>query len=490
MPKENLIFKLDNLEYQYHHLNNSLAGFQPRLKNTAKTYNAKGKKTSKKISKLLESSRIEDVSRELDSLRAEIIQKKAFYLEKKLTSSLEKTLQQQYASLLKKPTEKNEDKLKALTELDNRHSIPAFAKLFSRSKTCKLVIARLAPTKALKENPPKWFAKSEYFQTFQDKSSTYNPGRVWNQVVLPTRGCEKLLSQAMAGQKVKELLAAFDSGMDLFLNVRKAKEIEQPTAAIGASVPAFNESSSDSASESESESEKEDSKFSEGATDNIDEEEIMRQYEGMLVASDEEEGDSDAPALDPSINYNEVTDEEPSESETEYNVPLSDEEGDEEPPNKKHKKDKSKKSDKKGEKNANLPELMTGYYSGDSDEDFSEDEVAARQIATEPKRKNRRGQRARQKIWEKKFGKTANHVQKRMAQEQSERQQRQVEYEQRAAKRAAKAQEREAAQALAQPSKGKEEKPKDMPMHPSWEAKKKAEEKQKAAKFQGKKIVF
>ncbi|KAF9483438.1 Bud-site selection protein [Pholiota conissans] len=56
-----------------------------------------------------------------------------------------------------------------------------------------------------------------------------------------------------------------------------------------------------------------------------------------------------------------------------------------------------------------LPSLSVGFVRGGSDDsDFSDTEGAAADI---PK-KNRRGQRARQAIWEKKFGRNANHKKK------------------------------------------------------------------------------
>ncbi|EJU03092.1 Bud-site selection protein [Dacryopinax primogenitus] len=54
-----------------------------------------------------------------------------------------------------------------------------------------------------------------------------------------------------------------------------------------------------------------------------------------------------------------------------------------------------------------LPSLNTGFIAG-SDSDFDEKE----EDVDGPQRNNRRGQRARQAIWEKKYGKNANHVKK------------------------------------------------------------------------------
>jgi len=56
-----------------------------------------------------------------------------------------------------------------------------------------------------------------------------------------------------------------------------------------------------------------------------------------------------------------------------------------------------------------LPTLSNGFIPGGSDTDWSDGEA---RVADGP-RKNRRGQRARRAIWEKKYGKGAKHLQKR-----------------------------------------------------------------------------
>ncbi|ORX36361.1 Bud-site selection protein [Kockovaella imperatae] len=59
-----------------------------------------------------------------------------------------------------------------------------------------------------------------------------------------------------------------------------------------------------------------------------------------------------------------------------------------------------------------LPSLSTGFIMGDSDSDpdLDPDVDGAGVVGNKAVRKNRRGQRARQAIWEKKFGKHAKHV--------------------------------------------------------------------------------
>ncbi|TFK52536.1 Bud-site selection protein [Heliocybe sulcata] len=158
-----------------------------------------------------------------------------------------------------------------------------------------------------------------------------------------------------------------------------------------------------------------------------------------------------------------------------------------------------------------LPSLSVGFIRGDSDSDFSDGEAAS--ILGGPK-KNRRGQRARRAIWEKKFGKNANHIKKGRDQGSSQGgardrrgggQESFARYNKRGegtAESASKHPPRRAnpgavpAQSNARMdthprvpnARPKEEKP----LHPSWEAKKKLKEKQAASIVppQGKKIKF
>jgi hypothetical protein len=62
-----------------------------------------------------------------------------------------------------------------------------------------------------------------------------------------------------------------------------------------------------------------------------------------------------------------------------------------------------------GTESAFLPTLSNGFIPGGSDTDWSDGEARV----ADGVRKNRRGQRARRAIWEKKYGKGAKHLQKR-----------------------------------------------------------------------------
>ncbi|KAK4100472.1 Bud-site selection protein [Parathielavia hyrcaniae] len=140
-----------------------------------------------------------------------------------------------------------------------------------------------------------------------------------------------------------------------------------------------------------------------------------------------------------------------------------------------------------------LPSLMGGYVSGS--ESASDIDVAPQQ------RKNRRGQRARQAIWEKKYGETAKHLQKPAngRDEGWDLKRGAVDGDTKPWKRGIRnplldkpkgsgANEME----LGPPKKEPPPRTRDDtgPLHPSWEAKRLAKAKQQTAAFQGKKITF
>ncbi|KAK9897464.1 Bud-site selection protein [Cystobasidium minutum MCA 4210] len=169
-----------------------------------------------------------------------------------------------------------------------------------------------------------------------------------------------------------------------------------------------------------------------------------------------------------------------------------------------------------------LPSLAAGYTLGDSDGSVYSDDDAA---DTKPARKNRRGQRARQAIWERKYGKNAKHViksQQRNAETEEARQRAKAEKEIEHLKKTGryvygvesnltkpsegkqsrtwtaatpsdKATEKMSALLAAEAEAKAKKAPANNALHPSWEARKKAKEAQAnlaAAKPAGKKIVF
>ncbi|KAI9883887.1 MAG: hypothetical protein M1823_004327 [Watsoniomyces obsoletus] len=143
-----------------------------------------------------------------------------------------------------------------------------------------------------------------------------------------------------------------------------------------------------------------------------------------------------------------------------------------------------------------LPTLMAGgYWSGsESAEDLEE---------LQP-RKNRRGQRARQAIWELKYGRNANHLKsdtrggdrdsRRDARDQNGAGRQQRGIGPRAAPRGGIQSPRDYAtgpNAVVMSRSEAADKPeKERPLHPSWEAARQAKAQKQAASFTGKKIVF
>lgn len=153
-----------------------------------------------------------------------------------------------------------------------------------------------------------------------------------------------------------------------------------------------------------------------------------------------------------------------------------------------------------------LPSLTLGGYISDSNSDHSS-ASKTRLRAPEP-RKNRRGQQARRQIWEKKFGQNAKHLQR-----QARSQDRDRGWDPRAGARPADDRSRgkrergqgpirkgragplssgaNADPIKARPTKGEsKEQQAERPLHPSWEAAKRAKEATKGVAFQGKKLVF
>ncbi|EMD39958.1 hypothetical protein CERSUDRAFT_112194 [Gelatoporia subvermispora B] len=151
-----------------------------------------------------------------------------------------------------------------------------------------------------------------------------------------------------------------------------------------------------------------------------------------------------------------------------------------------------------------LPSLSVGFTRGDSDaSDLSDSEAKA----ADNGRKNRRGQRARRAIWEKKYGRNANHVKKEHETTAQNPRQKGAGWNQKGGPRNAGPPGRRgpppsqvrpnvphqghASEGRPQPRPTKTE-VQDKPLHPSWEAKKRLKEKQNPTIMapQGKKITF
>ncbi|OJD19280.1 hypothetical protein AJ78_00729 [Emergomyces pasteurianus Ep9510] len=163
----------------------------------------------------------------------------------------------------------------------------------------------------------------------------------------------------------------------------------------------------------------------------------------------------------------------------------------------------SSKANNKNQETVFLPSLtMGGYWSGS---ESAEEDAAA--VAIQP-RKNRMGQQARRKLWEKKFGSGANHLKNQPPEKEKSRD---SGWDMR--KGATSRDETGGKRGKGRfPGAMSPRKPKDervarapnpifeqrgaalaseqKPLHPSWEAAKKAKEQKSKIAFQGKKIVF
>ena len=152
-------------------------------------------------------------------------------------------------------------------------------------------------------------------------------------------------------------------------------------------------------------------------------------------------------------------------------------------------------SEEDDEEDAFLPSLHTGFIPGDDWSDAEADYTDTGGKGTaKSQSKNRRGQRERRAIWEKKYGRHANHLKLR---EKEPRKAREHRAPDRPTKRPKPMQASPPRQPRTQdphpPSSSRVKPappPSNAPLHPSWIAKQRAKEAQHAAKPQGTKVVF
>ncbi|OCH91840.1 Bud-site selection protein [Obba rivulosa] len=166
-------------------------------------------------------------------------------------------------------------------------------------------------------------------------------------------------------------------------------------------------------------------------------------------------------------------------------------------------KDTKGKSKATGAESTFLPSLSVGFTRGDSDaSDFSDTEAKA----ADDVRKNRRGQRARRAIWEKKYGRNANHVKKEHEVAAQNPRQKGAGWNQKGGPRnSTPSSKRGPPPPQARPNAPRPDhaagnrpqprsniKEQEKPLHPSWEAKKRLKEKFNPSMVapQGKKITF
>lgn len=490
--KKNELWKLDYLEAKFHNT-------VPRFNHTKKLLSAKN--VSQLVKKL--PCNQEDADAQILALKSEYFDRKYYAGHKKLTKEVTRVVMgdlKKFAGEALKST--------IVDFFDNDDNM----NLLITSKLIKMIMSTVLNTKILKQNPPDYIS-TESKAIILDKSNKFNPSAFFINNCQNNPILNNYISGLWNSKSIKPILLEIEWSFKLIRGgITKADRdlrdkhlksktnengrIQDDEADDGSSDDSNNESSDESDDDSgdEIESHQQGSEIevsNNKENSEVDFEEVYEKYaayDNLVGDSDEEE--EEKVVLDSEVDYNQVTDEEPSELDDEEDSFFEEDSS-------KETKDKSKIKKEKLEHK--LPDLIGGYYSGGSDE---EDDVDNDKVVKEitQARKNRRGQRARQKIWEKKYGKEAKHIKEERQKIASEREQRQREFEERERKRQLKAKlaiQNAPSGANTQPlgarltgstdktaSDGKEI------IHPSWQAKKLAEEKQKNVKFAGKKIKF
>ncbi|AOA63051.1 Bud site selection protein 22 [Komagataella phaffii CBS 7435] len=461
VKQDNISWKLDILEVMF-------LRTKPRYLKTTLFLNARNQK---KVSSVLDVRKFNKNSaiNQISKYKSELSERKIHSAKVKMQRNLKKVIKSEtskcQAKLKTSPDDaKQQERLQILQDIDLDDII--------NRKLIRILINVFTPTEELQEFPPTYLP-TWVIDSIKDKNSKYNPN---NTTKGDSQAKINIVSQLMNNKELREILSTIDLTLRLVEGPverpdqikekrekrEKKKSDDKDTATT---IKKSEKNSSYSDNEAEDQDQDEDSDHSD--LDDIN----FSKYDGALAASSDEDSDDEPATQKKDTSRSLVEDDFFDFSVAEL---------------KQREKADAKKKEQKLEKEYNLPQLTSGYFSGgESDGDYDNDKVV--QEATKP-RKNRRGQRARQKIWEAKYGRNANHVLKEHDRIRSEREQKQAEYEERVRKRAAKAAELRERQASMPPP--KIQKVASKGLHPSWEAKKNLEKKQKNIPFQGKKVTF
>lgn len=494
--KENILFKLDLLEAFYLQkparfgvTKQMLRSEKYQTQKSMNSLNASSTRAEKQRHKLLQLSR-DDAFKMIEELQHEAFDKKLHFIETSLLRAIKNCLKKEKLRITQKiQTEKDEEKLsnlnsllKTINELLSNENIKILEDNI-KHKIFKILISKYPNHFDIKNNKFEGVSQSviNYFQNMKEN----NPYKT------NSKNINNLLSKTYSDKNVKSTIDSIDS-FEIIWGPKKYSKNDDETMEIYDENKENDISHSDSNDEEfENDNENKNEKTIDNNLKDEDFEKLYDDYKDYIAGSSDEEEVEDKYELDPNINYNEITDEEPSEEDEE------EDEEDEELDDKKEKESKrsledddffttepQNKKSKLSLKDAQIPKLATGYYSGGESEDEVKDDLVDELTKT---RKNRRGQRARQKIWEKKYGTNAKHVVKQHERTKSERERLRIEFEERQARREQRQKIREEREKL---KAEKLQKQQDKGMHPSWEAKLKAQESMKKAKFAGKKITF
>ncbi|KAK9470403.1 Bud-site selection protein [Dipodascopsis tothii] len=442
--RENLLQELDILEHQ-------ALGKKTRLVKTEKMLASKAGKKSDEIKAAAVPADDGKVAERVTELKRKLVENKIFFYEKSLGRAVKKAKTFEVQKLVRKIK-------------DSRTAGKDVAKLEKELEVLKGLdhadVAKTGLQKRLSKNP-----------------------RLAGVVAKPAKGDaddsvrSDAVSKVMRAKAVQTALKDALDGVSVILSVADGARKQQSRRALAAKARARDGDDADTESGDESDDADDAGSDAEAGSDaaagsDVDSDELAEM--DAMVAGSSDESDGETPQW-PAAG----------------DVSLSEAESEPEPAPKPKKAKESKTKVPKAvakdpKKTIVLPSLNVGYISPTeltSDEDLSDTGA----LQAKP-RKNRRGQRARQKIWEQKYGKNAAHVKKQKAEEareQRERQERQIIRQQRQERRTALAQIEKEQQD--EDRKRRQKAFDSTAMHPSWVAKQQA---QKPVAFKGKKIVF
>ncbi|KAK6197943.1 Bud-site selection protein [Scheffersomyces amazonensis] len=477
------MWRLDLLEVKFNDAN-------ARFPHTKKLIGARN--NDKLLRKLPKT--IEEAHREILALKKEYFDRKFHGSYKKL----DKEVRKQFKSDLQKLTNDN-----TKSDIVRFFETQTNVDLLIRSRLIKCIVTSILTTKQLKESPYE-FIDNEISVAIVDKNQQSNPTNFFKTYCQNNNVLNNYISSLWNKKNIKAVLEEIEWAFKMVRgNLTKEERASRGKTVDVEEADGDSDSEQDS-EDSESEADSEEVSEAEASDSDDVEMDIEEAYEKFAVYdklvgdSEEEEAEEEQFDINPNVNYNEVTDDEPSGSDSNDSEDSENSDSDS--------NDSSSGSAKKSKADKyNLPELASGYFSGgsdDEDDDIDNDSVV-KEITTQ--RKNRRGQRARQKIWAQKYGKEAKHIKEEQQKAASEREIRRLEYEERKRKREAKAAlanapsganvaplgERKSRSSTPVPVAAENNnKPASESIHPSWQAKKIAEEKLKNVKFTGKKITF
>lgn len=485
------MWKLDLLEAKFH-------GSSPRFSHTKKLLSARN---NSKLLKKLPISR-DEAEKEILALKKDHFYKKYYGAYKKLNKEVNKHIKSDINKW------KSDDLKNALLEF---FVIEDRIQELITSKLIKCITSAILINKDLKSSPPKYIP-SDICSIITDKSHKSNSSAFFINYCQSNKELNNYISNLWNTKSIKPLLREIEWSFKVVRGDLTKFERDARKKLVGKDIQTDFDEDNKEPIESDSD---EDLSSVEGEGDmtiKTDEHELevrdddmmnaeevfdkFAVYDDLVVDSDKEEQVFD---LDPNVNYNEVSDKESSDLEDDVDASTNDSD------DSFFEDDVRRKADSSTKREYNLPQLAAGYFSGGSDDE--DDEIDSDKVVKEAttQRKNRRGQRARQKIWAQKFGKEAKHVKKEQVAISSERERKRLEYEERCKKRELKAKinstptgsntaplaERKPRNNIDDPVEKSVETTNPVEKeHPSWVAKRLAEEKQKNIKFQGTKIKF